>query len=73
MDKNPHSFSYSNLIQHLLTLQVTDMPFKIEQCDQMSEDLLNALVIPVLSQQEVLQRFNYDFTTEDTVLSGGVR
>ena len=35
--------------------QVTDMPFKIEQADQMSGELLNALVTPVLTKQEVLQ------------------
>lgn len=50
-------------------LKVTDIPFKMEQCDTMSTELLNALVIPVLSKEEVLQRFTYDFTTENTVLS----
>lgn len=49
-------------------LKVTDIPFKMEQCDTMSTELLNALVIPVLSKEEVLQRFTYDFTTENTVL-----
>lgn len=67
------SSSHGLLDQPRDELKVTDMPFKIEQCDQMSEDLLNALVIPVLSKTEVLQRFTYDFTTEETVLSDGVR
>ena len=54
-------------------LKVTDMPFKIEQCDQMSEELLNALVIPILSKQEILQRFTYDFSTENNVLKSDIR
>lgn len=54
-------------------LKVTDMPFKMEECEEMSGELLNALVIPVLNREEILQRFNYDFTTEMEILNDGVR
>ena len=49
------------------------MPFKMEECEEMSGELLNALVIPVLNREEILQRFNYDFTTEMEILNDGVR
>lgn len=35
----------------------------------MDQELLNALVIPILSEQDVLNKFSYDFSTEETVLS----
>jgi len=50
-------------------LHMNDVPFKIEECGAMDQELLNALVIPILTEQDVLNKFNYDFNTEETVLS----